>query len=307
MRILILVFLVFSLVFAERPRALSPKQHIAYVCAHNTRDMVSCCYDDHPKNTVPSKGVSRILGEWSASYDTLPVAKLADIMKGIQEKHQAPEFDREIPTDRREFLKNYVEAQMVAYESADVGVSSGWFYWTLKMEGGAFAEWDFLRGIREGWIPKIPAPGVDSQELYGSCHDIADRTKDDMSIIHEFPDPSTLPANNWQGVEIDDDYVVSHANTVQVPGSKGQKGTVTTGETGNNKKSENGATTHQSGLKSDSGKTSTEEEKKGKGGFFPIVVICFFCWGIWHVFFKHEEVRLRSQYTPIDTPTSLSV
>jgi hypothetical protein len=30
----------------------------------------------------------------------------------------------------------------------------GWFYWSLKMEGGAFIEWDFLRGVREGWFRK---------------------------------------------------------------------------------------------------------------------------------------------------------
>ena len=55
----------------------------------------------------------------------------------------AAEFNRQISPDRKKFLKNFVEAQMVAYESSadHPGVSSGWFYWTLKMEGGAFAEW----------------------------------------------------------------------------------------------------------------------------------------------------------------------
>ena len=71
-------------VFAEQPRDLSPRQHIAYTCQKQWRDAVSCCYEDavHPKymfwkktNTIPSSGVQRIVGEWSAAYDTLPVAK----------------------------------------------------------------------------------------------------------------------------------------------------------------------------------------------------------------------------------------
>ncbi len=40
----------------------------------------------------------------------------------------APEFDRQISLERQAFLRNFVEAQMVTYESVDTGVSSGWFY-----------------------------------------------------------------------------------------------------------------------------------------------------------------------------------
>lgn len=46
----------------------------------------------------------------------------------------APEFDRQISHERKLFLRNFVEAQMVTYEAVDQGVSSGWFYWTFKME-----------------------------------------------------------------------------------------------------------------------------------------------------------------------------
>lgn len=80
--------------------------------------------------------------------------------------------------------------------------------------GGAFAEWDFLRGIREGWIPRIPPPHVGSVNLYGSCYDVLFQTKDDMSIVHEFPDPSSLDLNNWQSIPIADDVVVSHGESV---------------------------------------------------------------------------------------------
>jgi len=203
-------------VFAQEPRALSPKQHIAYVCGKNSRDTTACCYEDYEydNRTQPSQGISRIIGEWSASFDTLVVTKLYDVMQGISKTGEAPEYDRKISKPRQDFLRNFVEAQMVTYEARDVGISSGWFYWTLKMEGGAFAEWDFLRGVEEGWIPRIPDPSVDSQDKYGTCHAIASRTKDDMSIVNPFPDPSTLPDHNWQGVDIDDDYVVSHADSL---------------------------------------------------------------------------------------------
>lgn len=211
-------------VFAEQPRALSPRQHIGYVCQNEYRDVVSCCYEHHKhdllhlfrpqtspsRNKAPSQGVQRMVGEWSAAYDTLPVAMLNTIMDGIAVSGVAPHLHRRMSDARKEFLGNFVQAQMVAYEAAATGTSGAWFYWTLKMEGGAFAEWDFLRGVREGWIPAIPAPDVSSESVHGTCYDILLRTDDDMDIVEEFPDPITLDPNNWQGVDIDDDVVVSH-------------------------------------------------------------------------------------------------
>ncbi len=70
-------------VFDERPRHLSPRQHIALVCQHNRFDTDSCCYQDQIKKTIPSKGISRIIGEWSASFDTLVCDKLDVVMAGI--------------------------------------------------------------------------------------------------------------------------------------------------------------------------------------------------------------------------------
>jgi len=208
-------------VFDERPRHISPRQHIALVCQKNHRNTVACCHEDDPIKTIPSKGISRIIGEWSASFDTLVCDKLDVVMAGIAANGTAPEFDRQISPLRQSFLRNFVEAQMVSYEAADGGVSSGWFYWTFKMEGGAFAEWNFLRGLEEGWIPKIPLPQTASTELYGSCYDIIFRTDDDYSIVHEFPDPKSLNPNNWQGFDIDDDVVVSHGESLTM-GVNGQ-------------------------------------------------------------------------------------
>ena len=70
-------------VFDERPRHLSPREHIALVCRHNHHDTVSCCYEDEGNKTVPAKGISRIIGEWSASFDTLVCDKLDEVMSGI--------------------------------------------------------------------------------------------------------------------------------------------------------------------------------------------------------------------------------
>jgi glucan 1,3-beta-glucosidase len=121
-------------VFFEVGRAFTPRQHIAYVCRHDTNDVKECCYDDPPNNTIPSSGISRIIGEWSAAYDALPTAMTPFIMKHIETTGRAPFLNRTLSAERREFLRNFVEAQMVAYEARDAGISSGWLFWNFKME-----------------------------------------------------------------------------------------------------------------------------------------------------------------------------
>jgi glucan 1,3-beta-glucosidase len=75
-----------------------------------------------------------LIGEWSASFDTLVCDKLDVVMAGIATNGTAPELNREIEPERKAFLRNFVEAQMVTFEAADIGISKGWFYWTFKME-----------------------------------------------------------------------------------------------------------------------------------------------------------------------------
>jgi len=200
-------------VFAEAPRAMSPRQHIAFVCQNEFRDTVSCCYEDYPYNTKPAPGVQRMVGEWSAAYDTLPMAMLKQIMDGIAVGYIAPHLDRQMSPERKQFLKHFVQAQMVAYEAASTGTTGAWFYWTLKMEGGAFAEWDYLRGLEEKWIPALPPKNVTSESLYGTCYDIIFKTDDSMAVVDEFPDPESLPANDWK-MPIDDDVVVTHGESL---------------------------------------------------------------------------------------------
>jgi hypothetical protein len=249
-----------------------------------------------------------LIGEWSASYDTLVVDKLGDVMKGIEQTGRAPELDREISQARKDFLRNFVEAQMVAYEAQDEAVSRGWFYWTLKTEGGAFAEWDFLRGLREGWIPSIPGTSVSSTSLYGTCHDIAERTKDDMSIVHEFPVPSTLSEANWQGVDIDDDYVLSHAgslvNAVADEDKEPDAGEDGKSKNNNVKKGEESPVE----VSFEPVKTETPETQttvSHQSSWFPLIAAGFFCFAIWHVFFK--QARNRYPYTSIDSGSAIQV
>lgn len=201
-------------VFFEAGRAFSPRQHIEYVCQYNTRDVLNCCYEDAPNNTVVSKGISRIIGEWSAAVDTLPTELEIAIMNHIAANGTALMLDREMTPDRKKFLKNFVEAQMVAYEEAQVGTSSGHIYWNFKMEGRAFLEWDFLSGVEEGWIPHYPQPNVSSVDLFGSCYDIIYRTNDSYALVDEYPNPKDLDWTAWQGWSVDDDFVVNDGKIV---------------------------------------------------------------------------------------------
>lgn len=192
---------------------MTPKQHIAYVCRHGREDVESCCYEDAPINTVPSKGISRIIGEWSGAYDVLPTALTPHIMKTIASQNKAPLLSRQISQARRAFLKDFVQAQMVTYEaSTSPGVSNGWFFWNFKTEGGAFAEWNFLRGLEEGWIPNpLPPSNVAAEEIFGSCMDIynASPKYDYDKVVEEYPDPHTLDWMEYQGWEATDDLVVN--------------------------------------------------------------------------------------------------
>jgi glucan 1,3-beta-glucosidase len=121
-------------VFFEKGRAFTPKQHIAYVCRHDAEAVQECCYDDPPANTAVSKGISRIIGEWSGAYDSLPTAMTPYLMQGIASTGQVPLLNRTLTKDRKDFVRNFVEAQMVAYEAKDHGVSSGWLFWNFKTE-----------------------------------------------------------------------------------------------------------------------------------------------------------------------------
>lgn len=260
-------------VFSQEERALSPKQHVAYTCAKLARETASCCYEDYPKNTKLSGGVSRIVGEWSGGYDILPTEMTNKIMESIRDPkmEKALLMGRMLSRERQQFLENHVKAQMVAYESANTGVSSGWFFWTLKTEGGAFAEWDYMRGVEEGWIPKMPSNDTDSESLFGSCDSIVTNTRDSMSIVKPFPD--TLETKSSLGTTVDDDYVVSRGKN-QLKSTTSTRGKMSSGDV-------------------------KEERKSGKSHWFRFFAFCFFSYGIWTVFLKngYNLGGRRTQYS----------
>lgn len=211
-------------VFAGNSRGFSPRQHIAMTCQNEYHverkkkdvegGIATCCYQDPPHNRIPSTQVRRMVGEWSAALDILPVDKLYQIMDSITVTGVAADWDRQFSKERKDLLLRFVQAQMVTYEAADKGISQGWFYWTLKMEGGAFAEWDFLRGIKEGWIPRVPPTTVASTELFGTCYDLLWRTDDNMTAIEEFPANPYEATDHWMGVPVDDDVILTHGDSL---------------------------------------------------------------------------------------------
>lgn len=217
-------------VFAGNTRGFSPRQHIAMTCQNEYHvdpphskpkdvegGVATCCWQDPPKNTIPSTQVQRMVGEWSAALDVLPVDKLFQMMDSIAANGTVIEFDRTLSADRAALVLRFAQAQMVTYEAADKGIGQGWFYWTLKMEGGAFAEWDFLRGVREGWLPHIPPPETASTELFGTCYDLLWRTDDNMTVIHEYPADPRDATDPWMGVPVDDDVILTHGQSLLIP------------------------------------------------------------------------------------------
>jgi len=58
--------------------------------------------------------------------------------------------------------------------------------------------------------------GVASVDRFGTCYDIMRQTNDTYSIVHEFPDPSSYDPDNWQGVVVDDDIVISHGESLNL-------------------------------------------------------------------------------------------
>jgi hypothetical protein len=249
-----------------------------------------------------STGISRIIGEWSAAFDSLPVAVLSDIMGNISKKGEAPMMDRQLSKQRQNFLEQLVKAQMVIYENAHTGVSSGWFFWTVKMEGGAFAEWDYLRGVTEGWIPELPPPHVASEAMFGDCQEIVKDTTNDMSIVQEYPNPES--SDTWAGPPIDDDYVLS------VSGEKprDQNKPIPTDQPASKPESKSDTETKESGKEPTWPPGKKTKTTSGWHWFrwFSTILICY---GIWHVFLKDEYGfgRSRNEYTPLSSATQLNI
>lgn len=177
--------------FDDPERNMTPQEHIAHVCDPVPgQNMLDCCWQDAPvRNSTPGQGVQRIVTEWSTAYDSMPGELLKVVLEGIRQTGVAPLWNRQLSQERKSFLRNFAKAQIVSFEQASIpGFNHGWFYWTLKMEGGAFAEWDFLRGVQEGWFPPILSPNLESESAYGSCLHILEQTNENwIDVVHPYP------------------------------------------------------------------------------------------------------------------------
>mmetsp|Transcript_22452 Transcript_22452/g.31501 ORF Transcript_22452/g.31501 Transcript_22452/m.31501 type:complete len:611 (+) Transcript_22452:216-2048(+) len=194
----------FRSVETRSKRHLSPKQHIALVCQDFENEVTACCNGG---------GISRMVGEWSAAYDVNPQPKLQQVMQNIAKSGTMGE-ERTPSKERQDFLRQFVKAQMVTYEGGGQdGSSGGWFFYNFKMEGNVFVEYDYLQGLKDGWIaPELPSSTTSLKSRYGSCYDILKDTSDETAkgVVEEFP----VPPSRTKYEDFDDDIVQTHGESL---------------------------------------------------------------------------------------------
>jgi len=187
--------------------------------------------------------------------------------------------------------------------------------------GGAFAEWDFLRGVREEWIPHLAARNVSSASVYGTCEDILRQTRDDDSIVHEYPDPKHT--TTWKGPSLDDDLVTSHGDSLKEEEGNDDDDTVytlqpetkeenkeSTTEEDDNAMDDDDDKVPSTNPTDDDGKEVPKKEntkKKGGHGFVTLVFVVFFAYGIKRVFFSSEDHRRGLGYSSVHGPSGEAV
>ena len=182
--------------FVDDLKAMTPKQHITQVCKFERDHINQCCWQGLPPEATELK---RFVGEWTVAYDQTPSPEL--------EIHLAKE-PRDLSPERFRFLRQYALAQMMTYEAtpeasegylpdgAVAGDFHGWFFWNFRMEADAYREWDYLRGVQEGWIPVLVA-GETVEETFGvTCADLEEDARDcTTDVVEPFP-----PLKHWRGV-----------------------------------------------------------------------------------------------------------
>ena len=174
-------------------QAMTPREHVKQVCGPELDRLNHCCWEDQKRDVV-SKGLGHFVGEWTAAFDQTP----------------SPEFEKQIvkpmTKDRAEFLRQFAVAQMIVYEATpedhtymDAAAKhhglaiSGWFFWNFRMESPVYREWDYLEGLRMGWIPVLPANRSTSlKEVFGTCADVLERTVDRCGVVAPHP-----PIEGW--------------------------------------------------------------------------------------------------------------
>lgn len=156
-----------------------------------------------------------------------------------------------------------------------------------------------MRGIREKWIPQLPARNASSTSVYGACEHILANTSDDNDIIQSYPEHSKT-TDEKDVPPLDDDLVVSHGDSLKDT-EEGDDETVYTldpsvarekdeeskgGDDGENDHGESGDDAVPS-----TDDTKQKKAKKGGGGhhFFTLLVLGFFAYAIKRVFFSPES------------------
>lgn len=135
-------------VFDNYLLSLTPHQH-----------NLQACQSDKP-NIANTPSLWTVVGEWSAAFTDctryLNGFRIPSLSRWQGELNGAPYFGscagrqdtNNWSYEYKQQVRRFVEYQMDAYEA-----SRGWFFWTSKTEDSP--EWDYLQGLREGYIPKI--------------------------------------------------------------------------------------------------------------------------------------------------------
>jgi glucan 1,3-beta-glucosidase len=126
----------------------------------------ACVNDTKAYKTAPIKAFA---GEWSLAITDCTLFLASGVSGGCNLAEQPGCLYNATPTrygrddvcqyynrpgpdmddDYKGFLRNFAHAQMDAFETA-----VGWFFWNFRTEEEHAPEWDYLMGVREGWMPK---------------------------------------------------------------------------------------------------------------------------------------------------------
>jgi len=162
-----------------------------------------------------------MIGEFTAAFDQQPYGPYGYRIDG-----PVPEMSEE----RVQFLKHWVSAQMAEFEKeANLDPTAktrwqqieGWFFWNFKMETEPMREWDYLKGLERGFIPKLPTDRNDDRvaaEILGSCEDQRQWTLNEgdkmKGVVDPFPnypqigDPETGRLDDdWRHDELEEEEV----------------------------------------------------------------------------------------------------
>lgn len=157
---------------------------------HDLDNIAQCCATPRGGHGEGRPNLGRLVGEWTLAFDQAPSLGL-EMYTWYDNPAANPGLH--MPPARRAFLRDFAEAQMVAFErTAPVEHEIvGWFFWNFKMEPAIYVEWSYLDGVRNGWIPKLPRGNAGdarrAEEIFGSCVDIRDRQENDTSFINPYP------------------------------------------------------------------------------------------------------------------------